>query len=389
MSRRSPFISRRALGSGFTLVELLVVIAIIGILVALLLPAIQAAREAARRTQCSNQLRQIGIAMQNHIDSYKVYPTGGEYNGAEIENYQSGTLNNPGAPNGPNTQGLGWAYQLLPFLEQANVKNLNTTDAIKAAMIPGYFCPSRRPPTRSPFGNALMDYASAQPYTFTCPYDPSVGPVVPWLYTLDNMIPFRGLSGTYGLRAYWCNSASNGGSPVDYGVYDGVIVRTPYRINRCSPGVTCSHATPTMTARGERVPGNPTATRVAQVSDGTSNTFVVSEKLVRSDRYEGGNASDDRGWSDGWDPDNVRLTGFPPLSDSDTSICHNSDNNVRKYCDPDSGIDNLFFGSAHPGGINVVFADASVHVFSFDIDLKLFNALATKDGAEVADLNQL
>ena len=62
---------------GFTLVELLVVIAIIGVLVALLLPAIQAAREAARRTQCSNQVRQMGIALQNHVDALKVFPTGG------------------------------------------------------------------------------------------------------------------------------------------------------------------------------------------------------------------------------------------------------------------------------------------------------------------------
>jgi prepilin-type N-terminal cleavage/methylation domain-containing protein/prepilin-type processing-associated H-X9-DG protein len=372
---------------GFTLVELLVVIAIIGILVALLLPAIQAAREAARRTQCMNQLRQIGIAMQNHIDSFKVFPTGGVHNGVQIEDYQRGTLNNPGPPNGPNEQGLGWAYQLLPFLEQANVKALRRTSEISGVLIQGYFCPSRRPPTLSPGGRGLMDYASAQPYTFQCPVGP--GGLMPWPYTLNDMIPFRGLSGVNGLRAYWCNSSANGGPPVDNGVYDGVIVRTPYRVTGCNPASECAVAGAGTPPRGQRVPGNPSATKPAQITDGTSNTFIVSEKLVRSDAYEGGNASDDRGWSDGWDPDVVRFTGFPPLSDGDTGICHNPDNNIRRYCEPTSGTDVLFFGSAHPGGVNAVFADASVQFFSFDIDRFLFNALATRDGGETADISQL
>src|SRR4249919_1769158 len=70
-------ICRGGRGQAFTLVELLVVIAIIGILVALLLPAIQSAREAARRTQCTNHLKNIGIALQNHVDARKVFPTGG------------------------------------------------------------------------------------------------------------------------------------------------------------------------------------------------------------------------------------------------------------------------------------------------------------------------
>jgi prepilin-type N-terminal cleavage/methylation domain-containing protein len=75
MRRKGNYLSR--LARGFTLVELLVVIAIIGILVALLLPAIQAAREAARRTQCVNQLRQMIVAMQNHVSALQIFPTGG------------------------------------------------------------------------------------------------------------------------------------------------------------------------------------------------------------------------------------------------------------------------------------------------------------------------
>ena len=73
--------------NGFTLVELLVVIAIIGILVALLLPAIQSAREAARRTQCKNQLKQIGLGVLHHVDSFKFFPTGGTVYSPEISAY--------------------------------------------------------------------------------------------------------------------------------------------------------------------------------------------------------------------------------------------------------------------------------------------------------------
>src|SRR5690554_5602753 len=91
--------------SGFTLVELLVVIAIIGVLVALLLPAIQAAREAARRSQCTNQVKQLMTAMLNHESARKVFPSGGIIPWPYLEDY----LNGPnGAPYGPEKQGLGW-----------------------------------------------------------------------------------------------------------------------------------------------------------------------------------------------------------------------------------------------------------------------------------------
>src|SRR5688572_4922124 len=107
---------------GFTLVELLVVIAIIGVLVALLLPAIQAARESARRTTCVNQLKQMSLAMQNHVSAHGVFPTGGSRYNPDIANYVTGGTANPGVPNGPAKQGLGWSYQILPYLEQGAIK---------------------------------------------------------------------------------------------------------------------------------------------------------------------------------------------------------------------------------------------------------------------------
>jgi prepilin-type N-terminal cleavage/methylation domain-containing protein/prepilin-type processing-associated H-X9-DG protein len=368
---------------GFTLVELLVVIAIIGVLVALLLPAVQAAREAARRVECQNKLKQVGLAMQNHVSALQVFPTGGDQNGPDIQNYTSGGTSSPGTPNGPNKQGLGWAYQILPYLEQAGVRAMTRTDDIARVAIPGYFCPSRRAATISPSNRGLMDYASAQPYTYECPHS---GSEVPWSFKLTDMVPMKTLSNKFAASAYWCNSGANGGYPRDNGVYDGVIVRTPWRFTDCPAGVTCSAATANAPAKGMVVPGVPSAVKMSQIADGTSNTMVIAEKMIRSDLYEGGSASDDRGWSDGWDPDVVRFTGYPPLSDGDTSVCYHSNPAIALFC---NGSNVYFFGSAHPSGINAVYADGSVHQISFDVDLAVFNALGTRNGQETIDLSQL
>jgi prepilin-type N-terminal cleavage/methylation domain-containing protein len=98
---------RNCRGRGFTLVELLVVIAIIGILVALLLPAIQAAREAARRTQCNNNLKNIGMGLWNYHDTYKTFPMG-----VMRKQIPQGNL---------SIMGPSWQYGILPFMEQRNI----------------------------------------------------------------------------------------------------------------------------------------------------------------------------------------------------------------------------------------------------------------------------
>ena len=180
---------------GFTLVELLVVIAIIGILVALLLPAIQAAREAARRTQCVNNLKQIGIAIQNHHDTYKRIP-----NSRRTFDY------------------ITWAAELWPFIEEGNIavawdrtrRYYDQKEHVRTAQIPIYLCPTRRgPPAVSISGDndqgsesgqnvpgALSDYAcntgdtpqstpnaSENDNTYEPLNDPKTAPTGPFRYS--------------------------------------------------------------------------------------------------------------------------------------------------------------------------------------------------------------
>ncbi len=374
----------------FTLVELLVVIAIIGVLVALLLPAIQAAREAARRTQCMNQLKQMGLAMQNHVSAQNCFPTGGNTHNGWIGNYTTGGTNNPGRPNGPNKQGLGWAYQILPYLEQTNVKSLTNHAALVTSVIPGYFCPSRRNPDvvvapgAGSSTTVLMDYAAAHPLTNHCHIleNSLAQKILDIKYDLTMTIPFQGsISQNMVSQGFWCGDS---GKPKNNMVYDGVIVRTPWRLT--------AEAKETTPGVGEVASGMSFATKPKDVSDGLSNTLVVSEKIVRADLYPGnmnglGGASwsDDRGWSDGWDPDTIRSTALQPRPDND-AICYAP--TTDQFCTGEAK-DVFFFGSAHVSGINAVFADASAHSISYDIDGILFNNLGTRNGAETVDHDQL
>lgn len=131
---------KRSAHHGFTLVEILVVIAIIAILVGLLLPAVQSARESARRTQCANNFKQIGLAVQAHVQSFGAFPNGGVM-------YSTPRTMLGGSPATFDKQNWTWQYQILPYLEQFPLWSNPDDLAVGATPIATYFCPTRRPPT--------------------------------------------------------------------------------------------------------------------------------------------------------------------------------------------------------------------------------------------------
>ena len=361
---------------GFTLVELLVVIAIIGILVALLLPAIQSARESARRTQCRNNLKNTGLAILNFQTTHKVFPTGGAKN--LTTGFGLAQNLEDGKPLGVSRQGLGWAFQILPFIEETSAYQILTQKDLEKVVISLYVCPSRRHPATaySPAYDAIfayIDYAGAVPCTYrnrsrTTRYDPRTGvPLTP--------AAVRDLAGSF----FGGDGASGGTTVPDNTLYDGVIVRCPWDWQMTSGTKQI----------GKFLSNVNGLVKPANVTDGNSKTLLLGEKYIRSDAYEGSIAgqnrnSDDRGWTDGWDADIMRSTCYVPIPDGDSTGWTPL---LKNYFDDDPNtqfaLSNVFhFGSAHSGGINCVYADGSVHGIGYDIDVLVFNSLGTRNGDE-------
>ena len=248
---------------GFTLVELLVVIAIIGILIALLLPAVQAAREAARKMQCQNNLKQLALACLNHESTHGWFPTNG-FSGSWIGDPDLGY---------DDKQPGGWMYNILPYMEQqtfhdqgkgesAERKREIWTQAITVP-IGAFFCSSRRQPLVTTFG----------PYWSTHTY--------PW----SNI--------NYSSSQVYCRN--------DYAINCGdTLVANPF--SKSEDG--------TSYPRG--------MVKLATVTDGTSQTYLAGEKWLSPDEYAtGASAGDDACAYAGHDWGNARWTNaaFPPLQD--------------------------------------------------------------------------
>ncbi len=353
---------------GFTLVELLVVIAIIGVLVSLLLPAVQAAREAARRMQCSNNLKQIGLALHNHENTYKYMPPW-------AWNFAIGFNPNPTNPlppteSGPRFQGHSPLMVLLPYLEQQNVTNVMRLDY-------SVIDPTNWPP---PWGTTPS--ASAKVPVFVCPstpnrvvdYSPYFAPLLgnkgPFLLGATDYAAIRGLHNNFRTRCA-PNIATNP-SPPDSGVLgvpDGPSGKGEMQTNK------------------ELRPGK---VKMADILDGTSNSIAFGEVAGLHQVYVrkiplAPNAPGQVGWAlnaaffDFNSAIQVRGVSRDGLVTDGGCFCVNATNT--------RGASQGQLFSFHPGVVGSLRADGSVHFVSETVDATTLAALVTRAGSELINDN--
>ncbi len=324
--------------NGFTLVELLVVIAIIGILVALLLPAVQAAREAARRNTCKNHLRQMGLACLNHESTHKNLPTSG---------WGWRWQGDPDAGFGRNQPG-GWAFNILQFMEETALRDLvrGVTDRTEreAKMlilvqtpIPVFNCPSRREVRTYPFENTVK---------------PTLA---------ENLTSCR-TGNCQVARTDFAANAGNGTPRNSFGNTGPESIAAARTFN----------FTKNFRDVHNGVMYGASEVRLAQITDGTSKTALIGEKYLSPDQYENGKSNgDDQNIFVGHDQDNLRYTGTPFGSTGGAGVL--SPEPDRVGFDP-MGQTNVspIFGSAHAGAMNMAFCDGSVQSIDYDVDNRIF-----------------
>lgn len=318
---------------GFTLVELLVVIAIIGILVALLLPAIQAAREAARRSQCQNHLKQLSLATLNYESTFKALPSGG---------WGWHWMGDPDGGFGKDQPG-GWVYNITPYLEEATIRSIAQglpIDKKKIELmtmsqtpIPTMNCPSRR-------GTQLYKYA--YPDTF-----------------FNMKTPSAIVRGDYGA----CMSGRK--LPQD-GLYEPPTLAAgktfnwqPYEKQQTAAG---------WVDKFDGVIFYHSEIELRRITDGTSKTIMLGEKFLESNHYE---------------------DGLPSYDDQSYYLGFDRDYNISAYYQPLRDIPNydvaFRFGSAHSSVFNASFCDGSIHPTSYDIDLDVFQSLGSRNANDKTD----
>ncbi len=345
----------------FTLVELLVVIAIIGILVALLLPAVQQAREAARRVQCTNHLRQLGLGGALHLDAHGFFPTGG---------WNFLWTGDPDRGFGESQPG-SWLFCILPYIEEQATFDLakGTTDnstqhnnAMERAHsnpVSIFYCPTRRTNQLYPHG---INYAVAN---------------APTLRTLPGVVKTdyagNGGDGLYNV----CENRYSCQVPASYAEADTTFnwdandfqskpSRNPFL--NIGSGITFFHS----------------EVKQRNVKDGMSKTLFAAEKYVRPNNYSGYVSGDDNDYGErqtalsGFDEDTVRVT-----------YCRLQSN--TQFCDPTQalsyqprrdtvGLDSQIraFGSAHSSIFNAALCDGSVRSYSFDISRDVLRRLGNR-----------
>ena len=310
---------------GFTLVELLVVIAIIGILVAMLLPAVQAAREAARRMQCANNLKQLSLGMLQHESTHGHLPSGG---------WGYMWIGDPDRGFGESQPG-SWLYNILSFIEQNELRTMgtglpNTPSGLgggsglnkrkvmqQVAMIPvsAFNCPSRRAAKIYPIPSSESSYNVDLAECVKSDYAANAGSEYYALWPGPSSLSQGDSSSTW-----------NGLIGSNYDASD-------------STGICFQHR----------------SIKLSEITDGLSNTYMIGEKYMKADRYETADeprdTGDDRSAYHGADYDNFRWTALAAMRDT-----------------PGEGHSQVF-GSTHPSGWNAAFCDGSVHHIAYDVDL--------------------
>jgi prepilin-type N-terminal cleavage/methylation domain-containing protein/prepilin-type processing-associated H-X9-DG protein len=297
----------------FTLVELLVVIAIIGILIALLLPAVQAAREAARRSQCTNNLKQIGLALHNYHDVNMSFPPGAVFYGG------TNNINNRGSMH----------VRLLPFLEQQQVYQLFDFR---------YGTDGQRSPTPFQDGNTLL--LSVTIPVYLCPTDNSNRKLgsVPDQVQVSNYYPSMGPT--------WTITDNPSCSCPEYSLWQSYG----------SPNTNNDNPAGPFTRRGWHF-----VCRIADVNDGTSNTIFVGEVRVDCSNHVRAGWSHSNKWG--------AFTQIPINYDSCYPDVASAQAAGKTACAARCTWNTeVGFKSQHPGGANFLLGDGSVRFISQTID---------------------
>ena len=340
LGRRQSTWSMPATRRGITLVELLIVIFIIAILVQLALPAVQMARESARRAQCQNHLRQLAVGAQLHVDSHGFFPSGGwtfVWVGDADRGYGK-------------TQPGGWSFNLLPYVGETTLHQLGKGLAEAEKRIAAqqrfetpvalFMCPSRRPATQLTFTRP-GGLINAEPTAVAGRGD--------YAANMGDLEP--------------SDQKALGPQTLEEGDEwsDGDDRKTSW-IATYHNGVVFQ--------RSEIQP--------QQITDGLSRTFLFGEKFLSPEHYESGACNgDDDGLTVGFDRDNARSTNrlHPPMHDEPVPLVWLAEGD-------DATVTDWNFGSAHPAGANFASCDGSVRLVAYDIDV--YSTAGSRNGEEAA-----
>jgi len=368
----------RLRGRGFTLVELLVVIAIIGILIALLLPAVQAAREAARRMQCSNNLKQVGLALQNYHDTAKAFPIG---------------IRDASGPKNPTpTVGQSWWIGIFPYMEQQTISEQwkdnkaksGNRNKVNMGLINGLVVNVMRCPS-CPFPELVKESAAMARMQVK---DPATGVLVPFVGACQ--ATYAGISGAY-----------------DDGTFGSTADEMRAINRRCATsgnfGIPC--------AGGVLYPNG--STRIADMRDGTSNTVLVGEQsgwmrvkptssdasagqkyVAVSSGHEGAYrglrnfaSPDESQWQSGGPTMTPNVTTVrwpvnfkePDPPEGDPSIASGNGGPCPNFGICSNGGNNNGIQSAHPGGAQGLRGDGSVQWLQDSVDMRILYRLCVRD----------